>query len=194
VSLTATSIAGLWIHDPTPITDQRGSFARWYEIDEFAAAGFPGTVAQVSRSSNVQAGTVRGMHVRIEPDTEWKVVRCVRGAVLDVVVDCRPESATFLQHHAVELSAANGRAFVIPERCAHGFQTLLDDTEVMYLHSHRYAPRAERGLRWSDPRLALEWPRSVTMISDRDATYPLLDDIWDDVVGELAVARKEIVR
>jgi dTDP-4-dehydrorhamnose 3,5-epimerase len=192
VTFSATAIAGLTVHDPAPISDHRGSFARWYEIDDFAAAGFPSTVAQISLSSNVQAGTVRGMHTRVAPHTEWKVVRCVRGAVLDVVVDCRPESTTFLRHVAVELSAANDRALVIPDRCAHGFQTLVDGTDVMYLHSHRYEPTAERGVRWNDPRLSITWPHEVTRISDRDASYPLLDEAWDELVAALTADQEHV--
>jgi dTDP-4-dehydrorhamnose 3,5-epimerase len=124
-------------------------------------------------SFNYNKGTLRGMHYQVPPAAETKFIRCVRGGIYDVIVDMRPESPTFLQHIGVELTADNRRALYIPEMFAHGFQTLSDDTEVLYLVGEFYTPGYERGLRYDDPALKLEWPLPVSVISEKDANWPL---------------------
>ncbi|PNU04763.1 dTDP-4-dehydrorhamnose 3,5-epimerase [Novosphingobium guangzhouense] len=156
--------------------DERGVFARTMCAAEFAAEGLVTTFVQQNMSTSAERGTVRGMHFQLPPHREVKLVRCVRGAILDVIVDIRPGSPSFLQHEGFELSAQNRRQLYVPEGFAHAFQTLTDDVEVSYLVSAAYAPEAERGLRWNDPALAIDWPFPVSVISDKDANWPLLDD------------------
>ena len=151
-------------------------FARSFDTSEFAAAGLEPLVDQCNISYNHKAGTLRGMHFQIAPHPEAKLVRCIRGRLLDVIVDMRPESPTRLQHVAVELSADNRRSFYVPPYFAHAYLTLEDDTEVMYQVSGSYEPTAERGLRWNDPLLGIEWPVEVTTISAKDASWPLLSE------------------
>ncbi len=155
--------------------DHRGFFARSFCQDEFVANGLLPDVLQCNISYNHVAGTLRGMHFQLAPATEAKLVRCIAGAVVDIIVDLRPDSATYREHVSVELSAANRRALYVPPMFAHGYQTLVDDTEVLYQVSERYTPGMERGLRYDDPVLALTWPLPVTAISDKDASWPLLE-------------------
>ena len=158
-----------------PFLDERGSFARIWASEELAAQGLTATLAQCSISRNVRAGTIRGLHFQEAPHEEAKLVRCIRGAMFDVAVDLRSGSLTRGQWFGVELSAENGRALYVPEGCAHGFQTLVDDTEVLYLISTPYVPAAQAGVRWDDPALAITWPDAPTRtISERDAAWPLL--------------------
>lgn len=156
--------------------DERGAFARTFCAREFAAQGLETTVAQCNLSMNRRRGTLRGMHFVVRPAAEAKLVRCTRGAIHDVIVDLRTDSATFLQHVSVQLSAKTHAALYIPPRFAHGFQTLEDDTEVFYQISDFYAPGHERGIRHDDPALGIEWPLPVTAINDRDRAWPLLGD------------------
>jgi dTDP-4-dehydrorhamnose 3,5-epimerase len=169
---TPTTIPGVVIVDPEPIADARGWFARSYCADEFAEHGLDPTIVQCNISVTHRAGTIRGMHYQVAPAAETKLVRCVRGAVHDIVVDIRPDSATFLEHVAVELAADTHRAVHIPIGCAHGFQTVLDDTEVEYGMGAAYQRGSGRGLRFDDPRLALRWPLEVMVVSDQDAAWP----------------------
>jgi len=174
VRFTETSLGGVYILELDPIADQRGFFARTFSIDEFAARGLETRIEQCSLSRTVRRGSLRGLHYQVAPATEVKLVRCVRGALFDVVVDVRLDSPTYLQHVAVELSADNGRALYIPELCAHGFQTLTDDVDVFYQISAGYAPEHARGLRYDDSALDIRWPLPVAQLSDRDAAWPLL--------------------
>ncbi len=173
--ITATAIEGVAIVDLEQRADDRGFFARTFCRQEFEAAGLEPAVEQCNVSFNHRAGTLRGMHYQTESAPEAKLVRCTRGAVVDTVVDVRPASPTFLQHVAVELSAENRRAIYIPPLFAHGYQTLVDATEVVYQVSSAYTPGAERGLRHDDPALGLAWPLPITVISDKDATWPLIE-------------------
>jgi dTDP-4-dehydrorhamnose 3,5-epimerase len=157
------------------ISDDRGFFARTFCREEFEAAGLSPVVAQCNMSFNHKAGTLRGMHYQVDPAPEAKLVRCTRGAILDVIVDVRPGSPTRLQHVAVELTADNRRALYVPPYFAHGYLTLEDATEVTYQVSQGYTPGVERGLRYDDPALGIEWPRDVTTISAKDAAWPLLE-------------------
>ncbi len=172
---TELEIPGAYVVDLEPHANSRGFFARTFCAREFAEHGLTTTVAQVNASFNHRRGTLRGMHYQDEPALEAKLVRCVSGAILDVLVDMRPDSPTYLRHAAVELSAANRRQLYIPQRCAAGYQTLADDTEVAYQVSEFYAPGTERGLRHDDPALGITWPLPVSEISAKDLAWPLLD-------------------
>ncbi|HEY5877276.1 MAG TPA: dTDP-4-dehydrorhamnose 3,5-epimerase [Nakamurella sp.] len=170
-----TPIDGVAILELEERGDQRGFFARSFCRDEFEANGLLPDVVQCNISYNHVAGTLRGMHFQLEPATEAKLVRCIAGSIVDVIVDLRPDSTTFRQHVSVELSAANRRSLYVPPMFAHGYQTLVDDTEVLYQVSERYTPGMERGLRYDDPTLGLSWPLPVTLISEKDANWPLLE-------------------
>lgn len=171
-----TAIDGPSIIDLDLREDDRGFFARTFCTDEFAAAGLNPSVQQCNLSFNHRAGTLRGMHFQVAPHPEAKLVRCIRGAIVDVIVDMRPGSATRLRHVAVELSARNRRSLYVPPFFAHAYQTLTDDTEVLYQVAGSYAPIAERGLRYSDPALGIDWPLPVSLISAKDASWPLIAD------------------
>jgi dTDP-4-dehydrorhamnose 3,5-epimerase len=153
--------------------DSRGFFTRTFCVDEFAAAGLPTQAVQASVSYNEHPGTVRGMHFQWPPSNEGKLVRCIRGRLRDVLLDLRPASPTYLQHVAVTLDDDNREAVFIPPGIAHGFQTLLPDTEVLYQMTDRYAPELAAGVRWNDPSFSIPWVAMPQLtISDRDATYP----------------------
>lgn len=171
---TPTPLAGVTVLDLELREDERGFFARTFDRAAFEAAQLEPPTEQCSLSYNSRAGTLRGMHYQVAPALEAKLVRCTRGAVLDVVVDVRPESPTYLQSYAVELTADNRRSLYISPMFAHGFQTLVDDTEVSYQISGAYRPGTARGLRHDDPALGLSWPLTVSMLSARDAEWPFL--------------------
>lgn len=166
-----TGFDGLYVVEIEPHCDQRGFFARTWCAREFETAGLEGRLVQCSVSFNLRRGTLRGMHYQTPPAEEVKLVRCTAGSVHDVVIDVRPESLTYLNHFAVELSAENRRALYIPGGFAHGFQTLADRTEVFYQMSEFFAPEYARGIRWNDPRFSIEWPITDPIIIDRDASY-----------------------
>lgn len=173
MTLTDTAVAGAYILDLARIPDDRGFFAEAFHRDTFARAGLSTAIAQVNISYNDRTHTLRGMHYQLTPHAEVKVVRCVRGAVYDVAVDLRPDSPTFGRWAAVELTADNRRAFYVPEGCAHGYQTLTDDTEVHYLVSATYSPSHYRGVRWDDPFFGITWPDAPERhMHPRDLTYP----------------------
>jgi dTDP-4-dehydrorhamnose 3,5-epimerase len=171
-----TNLKGAYIIDLEPVRDNRGFFARSYCAREFARVGLPAVVAQCNVSYNAHKGTVRGVHYSVGPYAEAKLVRCTRGAVWDVMVDLRPDSTTYLEHLGVELTAENHRALFIPAGFGHGFQTLVDDTEVYYQMSEFYTPEAQRGYRYDDPAFGIKWPLEVTVVSDKDANAPCLGD------------------
>lgn len=170
-----TAIPGARLIEPERLEDERGFFARTWCEREFSAAGLPTRLAQCSLSYNAARGTLRGLHYQAPPHEESKVVRCVRGAIHDVVVDLRSDSPAYLEHLGVELSAENRLALFVPEGCAHGFLTLEEDTEVYYMISEFYEPAAARGVRWNDPALGIEWPEEPRVLSERDAGYPDLE-------------------
>ncbi len=172
--ITPTAIAGVWIVDAEPFADERGLFARTFCAEEFAAAGLAVEVAQCSVAYNAHAGTIRGLHWAAEPVRETKLVRCTRGALLDVIVDPRPDSPTYLRHVAVELTADNHRALFIDAGLAHGYQTLVDATEATYQMNVPFTPGHDRGLRFDDPSLAIAWPLPVSVISAKDRAWDLL--------------------
>jgi dTDP-4-dehydrorhamnose 3,5-epimerase len=173
-----TKIDGAWTIDLDRREDERGYFARSWCRREFEARGLTADLVQSNFSYNYRKGTIRGMHYQVAPSQEAKLVRCIRGSVWDVIVDLRPESPTYLEWVGVELSAENHRQLYIPEHCAHGYQTLADDTEVLYHVSEFYVPDAERGIRWNDPQLAIRWPEND------EPTLSPKDRAWPDFIGE----------
>lgn len=176
-----TLIAGLKIVERQPLGDSRGFLTRLFCAEELAAAGWHKPIAQINQTLTQKQGTVRGLHFQQPPNAEMKLVTCLRGAVWDVAVDFRAGSPTFLQWHAEELSATNHRALLIPEGFAHGFQTLCDNCELIYLHSVAYKQGAEAGLNPKDPMLSITWPLAITELSARDAQHLMLDQQFKGV-------------
>ena len=185
---TETPLAGAFILDLEIRTDERGFFARTFCRRDFTAHGLDPAVAQANLAFNVRKGTIRGMHFQFPPAAETKFVRCTRGAILDVIVDLRPESPTYLQHTGVELTADNRRGLFVPARFAHGYQVLEDQTEVTYLVGEFYTPAAEGGLAYNDPRLAIAWPLAVSELSDKDRRWPSLDAVEPEIRRRMTVA------
>ena len=161
--------------------DERGFFARMYCEREFAAAGLETRFVQANNSSNAQRGTLRGLHYQLPPDTEVKLVRCIRGALWDVIVDVRPGSPSFGRWFGAELTAQNRRMMYVPRGFAHGFITLTDDSELIYFVSAFYEPKQERGLRWNDPKIAIDWPVAPSVISEKDANWPDFESDWHGI-------------
>jgi dTDP-4-dehydrorhamnose 3,5-epimerase len=167
-----TKLPGAAIIDLNKLEDARGFFARGFCQKEFEEHGLVPRVAQTNISFNIKAGTLRGMHYQEAPFEETKLVRCTKGAIYDVIIDLRPDSPTFMEWLAVELSAENYRMLFVPGNFAHGFQTLEDNTEVTYQVSEFYTPKAERGIRYDDPVFEIEWPSKVIEISEKDRSWP----------------------
>jgi dTDP-4-dehydrorhamnose 3,5-epimerase len=186
VLFTEMRLAGAYVIDLERREDDRGFFARTFCQREFAERGLKPLIAQANVAYNRYEGTLRGMHFQFPPAAETKLVRCTRGAILDIIVDLRPESSTYLEHVSVELTAENYRALYVPERFAHGYQVLEDGTETTYQVGEFYTPAAEGGLRFDDPRLRLEWPLPVTELSEKDRGWALLDDVEDDLKARMA--------
>jgi len=174
VKLVATPIEGVMVARTSRISDHRGAFARLFCERELKSVLGDRHIVQINYSCTSQVGSVRGMHFQYAPHAEMKMVRCLKGRVWDVAVDLRRNSPTFLRWHAVELSVENEDMMVIPEGCAHGFQVLEAESELLYLHTEAYSPSAEGGLRHDDPRLAINWPIGVADLSNRDRVHPLL--------------------
>jgi dTDP-4-dehydrorhamnose 3,5-epimerase len=172
MKFTPTKIPGAYLIEIEPITDERGFFARSFCADEFQRRGLDTNFVQCNVSFTAQRGTIRGMHYQVAPDTETKLVRCTKGSIYDVILDLRPESPAFRQWVAAELTANNHQMFYIPPGCAHGFQTLVDDTEVFYQMAGIYIPDAARGVRWNDPVFGIEMPLAMSVIKERDLIYP----------------------
>jgi dTDP-4-dehydrorhamnose 3,5-epimerase len=174
VRYTSTDVEGVVVVELEQRGDDRGFFARTFDVDEFAAHGLDTAVAQCNLSYNHKAGTLRGLHRQVPPHAEGKLVRCTAGAIVDVAVDVRPDSPTYGKHVMVELSAANRVALFIPPYVAHGYQTLVDGTEVTYQVSGPYAPGGEQGFRYDDPAFGISWPLEVSVVSAKDAAWPLV--------------------
>lgn len=172
---TESPLPDAFLVDPELLTDDRGFFARTYCADEFAARGLSMPLRQCSVSYNSSKGTLRGLHYQAAPHEEHKLVRCTAGSIFDVIVDIRPDSAHYRRWFGTELSAQNRRSLFIPSGFAHGFLTLSDGAEVFYMISVPYAPAHARGFRWSDPAFGIQWPSAPSVISPRDAAYPLLN-------------------
>jgi dTDP-4-dehydrorhamnose 3,5-epimerase len=170
----ALPIEGAFLIELERVEDRRGFFARVFCAGEFAGKGLQTDFLQRSFSYNRRRGTLRGLHYQAAPHAETKIVRCTRGAVFDVVVDLREASPTYLRWHAEELTADNGNGVYIPAGCAHGFQTLVDDTDITYEITPAYVPEAARGVRYDDPDLAISWPLADAIVSDRDLQLPRL--------------------
>jgi dTDP-4-dehydrorhamnose 3,5-epimerase len=170
-----TILEGAFVIDVDPRPDERGYFARTFCEREFAEHGLPTHFPQCNLSRNTRAATLRGMHYQAAPLWEAKLVRCITGAIWDVIIDLRPDSPTRFLSLGVELSAQNARALFVPEGFAHGFVTLQDDCDVFYHMSQFFRPNGARGLRWNDPRFDIDWPLEPRVISERDATYPDFD-------------------
>ena len=174
---TETALPGAFLLDLERREDDRGWFARAFCQHELADHGLNPVIAQANVAFNRVAGTLRGMHFQFPPRAETKLVRCTRGAIVDIIVDLRPESPTFLQSVSVELNEENGRALYVPGRFAHGYQTLVDETETSYQVGEFYAPETEGGLAYDDPRLGLVWPLPVAVISEKDSQWQPLDAV-----------------
>jgi len=168
---TETKLKGAYIIDIEKLEDTRGFFARGWCQKEFEAYGLMTHVVQANISFNKQRGTLRGMHYQVAPHAEAKVMRCTRGAIYDVIIDLRPDSPTYKQWMGVELTGDNYSMLYVPEGFAHGFQTLEDNTEVIYQVSEFYTPGAERGVRYDDPTFGITWPQAVRVISDKDKSW-----------------------
>jgi len=172
VIFTETRLKSAFVIEPERLEDERGFFARTWCQKEFDTHGLNPRVSQCNISYNKKKGTLRGMHYQVAPHEEAKLVRCTRGAIYDVIIDLRKNSPTFTQHVAVVLTADNRKALYVPEDFAHGFQTLTDDSEVLYQMSEFYAADSSRGVRWDDPAFAIDWPDAQRIISERDRSYP----------------------
>lgn len=172
--IVATPIADLVVIHRSVREDSRGYFSRFYCDDELAETGFPARIRQINHTLTRRIGSVRGLHFQHPPQSEDKLVSCLRGKVFDVAVDLRRGSPTFLHWHAEELSAENHRSLLIPKGFAHGFQTLSEDCELIYLHSQSYNPTVEGALNFADPRLSIAWPLPVADVSARDQSHAFL--------------------
>lgn len=176
-----TPLAGCYIVEYKKFSDDRGWFARTYCKNEFAEIGFNKEWVQHNHSFTKHKGSIRGMHFQIPPFAETKLVRCIAGKVYDVVVDLRSGSPTYLKWFATELSATNGRMLFIPEGFAHGFQTLEDDSELLYCHSEYYTPASESGLFYQDKTINIDWPLPVTNISERDLNHSIINSSFKGI-------------
>jgi dTDP-4-dehydrorhamnose 3,5-epimerase len=173
---TETRLKGAFMVDLERREDTRGFFARTFCQHEFAEHGLKPVIAQANTAFNHRKGTIRGMHFQFPPAAETKLVRCTRGGILDIIVDLRPESPTYLEHVAVELTEDNYRALYVPERFAHGYQVLSDETETSYQVGEFYTPGTEGGLLYDDPRLELSWPLPLSVISEKDRAWRPLEE------------------
>ncbi|QEA39575.1 dTDP-4-dehydrorhamnose 3,5-epimerase [Pistricoccus aurantiacus] len=171
-----TNLNDAWLIELEPRGDDRGHFARTMCRDEFAEHGLIADFKQQNMSFSAQRGTLRGLHYQRPPHAEAKLVRCLRGAIVDVIVDVRRDSSTYLQHQLFELTDSNRQQLYVPPGFAHSFLTLTDDVEVSYLVSESYCPDAEDGLRYSDTALGISWPVPITVLSEKDANWPLIDE------------------
>ena len=176
-----TPLTGAFQVTTERIGDERGHLARWFCRETLRPVFGDQSVVQINHTLTLQSGALRGLHFQLQPHVEAKLVRCIRGRVWDVAVDLRQEEPTFMRWHAIELSADRMNAFYIPEGCAHGFQALTENCEMLYLHTAAYAPDHEAGLRWDDPRLGIDWPLPVTEISKRDQMHPYLSADFEGI-------------
>jgi dTDP-4-dehydrorhamnose 3,5-epimerase len=188
VIFSETALAGAYVIDLERIEDDRGFFARAFCQQEFAARGLTVRIAQANVSFNRHAGTIRGLHFQFPPAAEAKLIRCSRGAIMDVIVDLRPESPTYLEHVLVELTAETRRAVYVPERFAHGYQALVPETETTYFVSEFYTPSAEGGLFCADPRLGIRWPLSPSELSARDRKWESLAEFEPNLRERMQLA------
>lgn len=181
--LRETPLHGVSVFRRIPVADNRGSLERLFCADDLLPLVGDRSILQINRTLTRRRGTTRGMHFQRAPFAEMKVVTCLRGRVFDVAVDLRRDSPTFLRWHGEVLTGDNHTSIVIPEGCAHGFQTLEDDCEMLYLHTAAYAPAAEGGVHAQDPRIAIAWPHPIAELSARDAAHPWLADDFQGLVA-----------
>ncbi|MDP3480469.1 MAG: dTDP-4-dehydrorhamnose 3,5-epimerase family protein [Desulfoprunum sp.] len=177
-----TNISGVLIVETAPYRDERGHFYRAFCRHELASIVGGRRIEQINLAHTSSVGAIRGMHFQLAPHAEMKMIRCIKGKVWDVAVDLRKDSATYLQWHAVELSRENCNMVVIPEGCAHGFQVLEPESELLYLHTAGYSPESEGGVRFDDPLISISWPLPVSDISNRDLSYPFLQSDYSGLI------------
>jgi dTDP-4-dehydrorhamnose 3,5-epimerase len=170
-----TPIVGAWQIDPSPHGDERGRFLRAWCSREFKEHGLEFLPVQANMGLSVHKGTIRGMHFQTTPALEAKLIRCTRGSMFDVVLDLRPGSVSYGKWHGAELNAENGRMLYVPEQCAHGYQTLENNTEMYYMTSQFYTPTAASGVRFDDPAFGIAWPMAPTVVSEQDRNWPLVN-------------------
>jgi dTDP-4-dehydrorhamnose 3,5-epimerase len=181
MKLVETDISGAWVIESGVFRDHRGAFSRLYCSRELQSAVGSRTIVQINQSKTCSIGAVRGLHYQRPPHAEMKIVRCLRGRVFDVGVDLRRGSLTFLKWVSVELTPDSGLAFVIPEGCAHGFQVLEENSELLYLHTASYEPAAEGAVRFDDPRIGIQWPLAATELSARDLDHSYLKKDFEGI-------------
>ncbi|MBI2722711.1 MAG: dTDP-4-dehydrorhamnose 3,5-epimerase [Bacteroidetes bacterium] len=181
MKFTETILKGSYVIDLTPFYDNRGGFARTFCKKEFQQIGHAKEFVQLNQSYNTTKGTIRGMHYQVPPYSEIKLIRCIRGAVYDVIIDIRKNSPTFLQHISIELSAENKKMIYVPEGFLHGFQTLEDNSELVYHHTEYFNPEADAGMNYIDPAFNIKWPLQTTIISDKDKNNKLIDNTFKGI-------------
>jgi dTDP-4-dehydrorhamnose 3,5-epimerase len=181
MKITPTSITGAFVVQADPKGDSRGSFTRLFCDRELKEITSGRSVVQINHSFTAKKGSIRGLHYQVPPSAEMKLVRCLKGRVWDVALDLRKGSPTFLQYFATELSPESHSMYVIPEGCAHGFQTLSDDCEMLYLHTAHYDPKLEAAIKWNDPLVNIQWPLPPSDISNRDQSHPLLTKTFSGI-------------
>lgn len=174
MNFTKTLIKGLFLIEPKILSDERGFFMRTFCENEFSEVGFTDKWVQTNMSVTSKKGSIRGLHYQTPPYMESKLIRCIRGAVFDVIVDLRKDSESFLKHYAIELSENNHFSLLVPKGCAHGFQTLVDNAQMLYYHTEFYTPKYEAGIKYDDSLVGVQWPLEVTEVSERDRSYPNL--------------------
>jgi dTDP-4-dehydrorhamnose 3,5-epimerase len=182
MNLFETGISGAWVLESNSFQDSRGAFTRLFCSRELHAILGLRTIAQINHSMTRSEGAIRGLHYQNSPHAEMKIVRCLKGRVFDVAVDLRKGSSTFLKWNAVELTPESNLAYVIPEGCAHGFQVLEEDSQLLYLHTEFYKPEAEGGVRFDDPQIAVDWPLPPTDLSARDLSHPFINEHFKGLV------------
>lgn len=182
MNLTETNIHGAWVLENSAFQDNRGAFSRLFCSRELQAVMGSRTVVQINHSMTHSVGAVRGLHFQYPPHAEMKIVRCIKGRVFDVAVDLRQGSPTFLKWTAVELTPESHLAFVIPEGCAHGFQVLEEDSQLLYLHTAFYTPDVEGAVRFDDPKISVDWPLPATDLSVKDLTHPYLPENFKGLI------------
>ena len=187
MKFTETKLKGAYIVDLDRKEDSRGFFARAFCQKEFEINGLKPAIVQANIAYNHQKGTLRGMHFQYPPAAETKLVRCTRGGILDIIVDLRPESSTYLDHISIELTEDNQRSLYVPERFAHGYQVLRDNTETSYQMGEFHIPGVEGGLMYNDERLGLEWPLPVAMVSEKEQAWRLLDEMEPELKERMSV-------
>lgn len=176
MKFTESPLEGSYIIEPEPFIDGRGLFYRMFCKKEFEQIGFKKEIVQINHSLTRQVGAIRGMHYQIPPVSEIKIIRCIKGAVYDVIIDIRTHSPTFRMWYGIEISKKNMKMVFIPEGFAHGFQVIDGPAELIYHHTEFYSPSHERGLRFDDPLLAINWPLNVTVVSEKDRNYSLINN------------------